>query len=489
MPRLSPKAQLEHSLENYIHAETLCDEIFGKSSGNSNRFPKLSDRAKCPSADDDPPLGQITSVDDDDMELLDAIDSDPEMEVETAWREVVGSNQPVHHSSVGIQMPLGKLFSEVREEIKGKRYWADRGWSKGLNLRQWFDGISNPRQFRSLFRMDSEHFFELLVLIKDHPVFHNQSNNKQFPVQYQLCVFLYRLGGAEGGGSHARTGILLGLGEGTVSLFSNRVLRAILDLREEYIQWPTAPKADQIKKRIGDGSRQVFQDCIGFIDGTFIILKYAPFKDWYFYWNRKSTYAINAMVVCTDKTEITYTRVGDTSAVHDSRVFGKSRLATHAEEFFKPHEYLIGDTAYTCNDHMITPFKKPRSSQKGPKLFNATLSSRRIAIEHTFGLIKARFPALTNISICIHDIKSHETVVHWFEVACVLHNFLLQRNDPEWGIDNEEQDDLSKARAHEREVMRLQKDMSRRQHYQRMGKSALREYLLDRCSKISKVIK
>src|SRR5205807_2412864 len=117
--------------------------------------------------------------------------------------------------------------------------------------------------------------------IEDHPVFHNHSNNKQFPVRYQLCVFLYRLGGAEGGGSHSRTGILLGLGEGTVSLFSNRVLQAILNLREEYIQWPTSSQGDQIKERIAYGSKQVFQDCIGFIDGTFVNLKYAPVHDWY----------------------------------------------------------------------------------------------------------------------------------------------------------------------------------------------------------------
>ena len=67
--------------------------------------------------------------------------------------------------------------------------------------------------------------------------------------------------------------------------------------------------------------------------------------------------------------------------------------------------------------------------------------------------------------------------------------FFFRKSDPEWGIDSEEQDDLSKAKAYEREIRRLQKDMSRRSHYQAMGKGSLREYLLDRCLKISKVIK
>jgi hypothetical protein len=87
----------------------------------------------------------------------------------------------------------------------------------------------------------------------------------------------------------------VGVGEGTVRNYTERVLHAILALRVKFIQWPTEEKAP-MKQRISTASRGVFPDCIRFVDGTFITLQYVPLKDWYLYFNRKSSYALNAMV-------------------------------------------------------------------------------------------------------------------------------------------------------------------------------------------------
>jgi hypothetical protein len=48
--------------------------------------------------------------------------------------------------------------------------------------------------------MDKTDFMRLHDSIEDHPVFHNQSNNKQAPVSHQLAVFVHRLG-THGNGS------------------------------------------------------------------------------------------------------------------------------------------------------------------------------------------------------------------------------------------------------------------------------------------------
>lgn len=133
--------------------------------------------------------------------------------------------------------------------------------------------------------------------------------------------------------------------------------------------------------------------------------------------NRMGSYALNAMVVCNDLGRILYTRVGDTSAVHDARVFESSQLSQHPENFLATNEFLIGDSAYTNTDNLVTPFKKPIANDPQHRLFNATLSSRRIAIEHVFGQLKARFPAITSVPIRITGIESHKRVVDWFESA------------------------------------------------------------------------
>jgi hypothetical protein len=83
---------------------------------------------------------------------------------------------------------------------------------------------------------------------------------------------------------------------------------------------------------------------------------------------------------------------------------------------------------------MVTPFKKPVANRPDCKLFNATLSSRRIVIEHVFGILKSRFPAITSVPVRIKDVQTHKDVVDWFESACIIHNFLLLEQDTDWEI-------------------------------------------------------
>ena len=48
-----------------------------------------------------------------------------------------------------------------------------------------------PDIFRSYTRVTPECFVDLVNSIKDHPVFHNNSNNPQMPVEEQAAVALY----------------------------------------------------------------------------------------------------------------------------------------------------------------------------------------------------------------------------------------------------------------------------------------------------------
>lgn len=350
-------------------------------------------------------------------------------------------------------------YSNMLEKLSSLRYWQsrrveDRG-VKALSVETWFHQcwFEKPRIFRGHFRMSHDNFERLLDQIKDNAIFYNNAHVQQTPPRYQLAVFLYRLGSKGQGGTQLHTATAIGIGEGTVRNFTERVLYAVLCLRKQYIKWPTPQEKEAMKQRICSASCGVFPGCVGFIDGTFVTLQYAPLTDWYFYYNRKSSYALNAMVVCTDQCRITYFRVGDTSAVHDARVFENSRLSSTSADFFSPGEYLIGDSAYSVSDTMIAPFKKPRSTEPACRQFNSTLSSRRIAIEHLFGQLKARFPSITAIGTRISGKETHQQVVNWFEAACVVHNFLLDADELEWDV----REDLEMARIHQEEVEELRR--------------------------------
>jgi hypothetical protein len=116
--------------------------------------------------------------------------------------------------------------------------------------------------------------------------------------------------------------------------FTRRVLTAILSLHDEFIRWPNREEKAAMEQRICAASRGVFSGCVGFIDGTLITLQYAPLENWWYYFNRKSSYAFNAMVVCSDQRKILYVKAADTSAAHDARVFDGSFLNLQPEDYF-----------------------------------------------------------------------------------------------------------------------------------------------------------
>jgi DDE superfamily endonuclease len=48
-------------------------------------------------------------------------------------------------------------------------------------------------------------------------------------------------------------------------------------------------------------------------------------------------------------------------------------------------KYVIGDNAYICTEHILTPFSGPEKSEPGKDAYNFFLSQCRIRIEMTFG--------------------------------------------------------------------------------------------------------
>jgi hypothetical protein len=244
-----------------------------------------------------------------------------------------------------------------------------------------------------------------------------------------------------------------GVGERSTQKFVKRVLKAILSLHDNFIHWPNREEKAAMKQRISAASRGVFSNAVGFIEGTFISLQDTPLENRWHYFNRRSSepYALHTMVVCSDQRKILYVRAGDTSASHDTQVFDSSLLNLEPQQFFDDGEYLIGDSAYTISNRMIAPYNTPCHSA-AHAVFNAMLSTQRVAVEHTIEILKARFPSIMNVSIRIEDLKSHKTVVDWFLAACILHNFLIDVNDRDW----EDTDDRLLAKRHQALVEQAQ---------------------------------
>ena len=75
----------------------------------------------------------------------------------------------------------------------------------------------------------------------------------QADVAHQLMVLLKFLGTKGSGGSNANLQSVFGIGEGTVNLYSDRVVQAILRLKDSVVTWPDKDERNLIAGLVPQG--------------------------------------------------------------------------------------------------------------------------------------------------------------------------------------------------------------------------------------------
>jgi hypothetical protein len=303
----------------------------------------------------------------------------------------------------------------------------------------------NDEEFLYCFRLSRESFFLLLEEMKTRLAFRDCIKyKKQRPVEYQLLVFLYRVGKEGTSGGSIAVGSFFGIGKGSVNNYVRRCVRALHEIKDEVIYWPDQDEKDDMKSRVCSYG---FRHCVGIIDGTLVVLDFKPEKYHECYYSRKSCYAINVMVVCDDRKRITYYNAGWPGSTHDNRVWRNSRLFQKREEYFSYLEYILGDSAYSSSSVMVQAFKKHAATVFLPEdqeKFNTLLAQVRIASEHCIGILKGRFQCLKRINIKLKNgRKEVKEVVDIVGACMVIHNLLINYEDDEipkewyWELEDE----------------------------------------------------
>jgi hypothetical protein len=130
--------------------------------------------------------------------------------------------------------------------------------------------------FRSCFRTTKEGFKSLMDLLQGHNIFYNKSTYPQAHPGWQLAVALMRIGTYGNGASAVRIEGTLFLGQGTATLYTNRVITAILSKRDQWLAWPDAARRREMREVLAS---EGFPGCVGFVDGTTIPLAQKPAAD------------------------------------------------------------------------------------------------------------------------------------------------------------------------------------------------------------------
>ncbi|KIJ35356.1 hypothetical protein M422DRAFT_262317 [Sphaerobolus stellatus SS14] len=149
--------------------------------------------------------------------------------------------------------PLSTSILVAVLEVNSRRYLQDcitiPKTSENLYMLLGEYKMNYPNLFRSYMRMSPMAFDSLVEKLRDHPVFHNRSENEQLPVEVQVAVLLYRFAHFGNAASVQKVGLWAGLGYGTVNLITRRVLTAICHepFRRRVMKWPGVSEKEAAK--------------------------------------------------------------------------------------------------------------------------------------------------------------------------------------------------------------------------------------------------
>ncbi|KAH9184997.1 hypothetical protein AeNC1_013026 [Aphanomyces euteiches] len=169
---------------------------------------------------------------------------------------------------------------------------------------------------------------------------------------------------------------------------------------------------------------------VGMIDGTAFELKCKPQEEHEVFFNRKSRYALGGQIVCDHERRVRAALIGFPSSVHDSRQHKSMGIAIQPSEFFSDGEFLLGDSAYALQSHLMRPYKNPKAKIRENKRFNFHFSSMRMTIEHCIGMLKARFSRLRDgFFNILRDEECQDSVVRMIFACVIIHNICITADD------------------------------------------------------------
>ncbi|CAG2232254.1 HARBI1 [Mytilus edulis] len=203
-------------------------------------------------------------------------------------------------------------------------------------------------------------------------------------VEQQVCIALRFYAS----GSFLQViGDTMGYDKATVSRAVNDVTNALLDVKDNFIQWP---KDINSKNRMKCGfHRQMnFPNVLGCIDCTHIKIQ-GPSEDEAAFVNRKGFHSVNVQAVCDYEGKFTNISANWPGSTHDSHIFNTSNLCHYLETNNRglADGLILGDSGrqycrweYTSDTVFSIKFQVRMKPEKVCRVFGACAVLHNIAL-------------------------------------------------------------------------------------------------------------
>lgn len=211
----------------------------------------------------------------------------------------------------------------------------------------------------------------------------------------------------------------------------------LLTKLDTVIKWPEGHDVRIVCNQFS--TKRGVQNVLGAIDGTHVRIE-KPSSNVRDYINRKKYFSICLQAVVDANMRFTNIYCGEPGSLHDSRVLRRSPLyqtASNNQAMLFPGEtFLIGDAAYPSLPWLVPPYKDNGHLTPQQVEFNYMISSTRMSVEKTFGLLKGRFRRIKFFS----EYRELSFITNTVVAACILHNYCIDKNDtydfPEYQDEN-----------------------------------------------------
>jgi len=216
-------------------------------------------------------------------------------------------------------------------------------------------------------------------------------------------------------------GDLAGVSPPTVSRIIRKVSNEISILVQNFITFPTTQR-ERSETMTNFYALAKFPGVLGAINCTHVAIRSPGGNDAELYRNRKGYFSVNVQAICNASLEVSNIVARWPGSVHDSTIFGNSRICAQFESDQIVGGYILGDGGYACKTYLLTPLAQ--TTTDGEKRYNFRQIRTRNPVERLFGVVKRRFPCL-QLGLRTKLATSFKIIVACF----ILHNIAIQHGD------------------------------------------------------------
>ena len=296
----------------------------------------------------------------------------------------------------------------------------------------WEQHLAELRQegevaFRRLYRMKESSFFKLLSYIR--PNLHSNEVMSELrtggkgvitPELALHCLLRWL-----SGGSYLDIRLCAGM---SASYFYHTIYRcidAILQAKELQITFPTTQEeiAASAEEFLGCSSHNIMEGCVAALDGMLLRIQTPATKETgnvkSYFSGHYQDYGINVQAACDSKCRFIYVSLAAPGGANDIAAYRKTSLSRKVEKL-PLGKYVVGDNAYVCTEHLLTPFPGEQKNETSHDTYNFYLSQVRIRIEMAFGRLVNKWRIFRRpLQVRLKNVGKV------FLCASMLHNFCI----------------------------------------------------------------